>query len=225
MSTKAAASAAYNTNTVVKSEARADTMTEKRSTIEYVADTKCVSLSKSEGTCEHSDKVWLYPGSFDPFTLGHLHIVEQAAAQVDELVIVILTNHDKGGLLPLDLRLRLIQAAVDGASLRNVKVRAYSGLLIDAYRDFQAAAVIRGIRNYRDFEYERDYSLANKEFLPDCNFIYFMAAPALTHVSSSLVRELLKFGRSPAELMPQSASLLLQTYWEQQSGKKLEKML
>lgn len=164
---------------------------------------------------EQKKRIWLYPGSFDPFTSGHLAIVKQAAKQVDELQIVILSNPKKQAFLPVELRRQLISASLmPYPELSKVKVLSHQGLLIDIYESSGASAVVRGVRNFQDFEYERNYCLANQAFLPGCAFVYLVAPVTLNHVSSSLVRELLSYARSAATLMEPEAYKLLQEYLE-----------
>ena len=161
---------------------------------------------------EKKPKIWLYPGSFDPFTLGHLSIVEQAYRQADQVVITILQHPLKRTLFTVEERLQMVRASV--RHLPGVTVVADNCLLVDLYRKFQATAIVRGVRNFRDWEYERDYALANQNFLSSCQFVYLAAPATFTYVSSSLVRELLLYDKNIDNLLAPAVAPLLLQYWQ-----------
>lgn len=157
-------------------------------------------------------KIWLYPGSFDPFTRGHLSIVEQACRHADKLIIAILQHPLKKTVFSVDERKDIIQASVQ--HLSNVEVIADNCLLVHLYQKFQATAIVRGVRNFRDWEYERDYALANQNFIPDCQFVYLAAPANLTHISSSLVRELLIYRENITNLLAPDVAPIVYKMWD-----------
>lgn len=142
----------------------------------------------------------IYPGSFDPITRGHVDIIERAAALADTLLVVVMKNVSKKGLFSVEERIALIQAAC--AHVPNVKVCAFSGLLVDCARTFGAQAVVRGLRSAADFEYEMHMAQLNRRLDPACETIFMMTAPELACISSSAVRELAAFGGDTGALLP-----------------------
>lgn len=144
----------------------------------------------------------IYPGSFDPITIGHVDIIERAAKLCDTLLVVVMRNVHKKGFFSVEERLELIQASC--AHIPNVKVCAYEGLLVDCARAFDAQAVVRGLRSTTDFEYELNMAQLNHRLCPQVETIFMMTAPEHACVSSSAVRELAAFGASAEGMAPQA---------------------
>ena len=147
----------------------------------------------------------LFPGSFDPFTRGHAAFVEQALGIFDRVVIAIGHNIAKRGLLDIDARRRLIEDCYKAQP--RVEVTTYTTLTGDEARRAGAATIIRGARTAADFDYERILDQANRRLFPELASIVIMVDPQLADISSSLVRELLSFGRSIDQFMPEGIDL------------------
>ncbi len=138
----------------------------------------------------------VFAGSFDPVTTGHIDIVERAAAMFDELIVCIFHNVQKEGCFPLDDRIQFLREAT--AHVPNVRVDVFSGLLTDYMKRENARVVVRGLRSVKDFEYEENHASMVRHLMPESDTIFLLTRPDLTFVSSSGVRELIRF-RGPVQ--------------------------
>ena len=146
----------------------------------------------------------IFPGSFDPFTIGHHSIVKRALAFMDEIVIGIGVNEGKQSCIPTEKRLQMIEQLYKDE--RKVKVEAYSGLTVDFAEKWQASFIIRGIRTVRDFEYEEGIADVNKK-LSGIETIFLFTEPEFSSVSSTVVRELLHYGKDVSAFLPEGMKL------------------
>lgn len=140
-----------------------------------------------------------YAGSFDPFTTGHKSIVDRALKLFDEVVVAIGDNSSKSPFQPVDERLGAIRRVYSGNP--RVKAIVYSGLTVDAARENQCTHLLRGVRSATDFDYERTLADANRN-ISGLETVLLYTLPELSFVSSSLVRDLIKHGRSANEFLP-----------------------
>lgn len=144
----------------------------------------------------------LYPGSFDPVTVGHLDIIERAALLFDEVIVGVLHNPAKqSGLFPPAERVALLEEAV--RPLGNVSVRQFDGLLVNAVAHCGAQAVLRGLRNATDAEEELQMARLNRH-IAGAETVFMAAAPGVMHVSSDMVRQIGKGGGALQGLVPES---------------------
>lgn len=149
----------------------------------------------------------IYPGSFDPVTLGHIDILERARQLFDQVTVVV-AESGKAGLLPVVERVELFRASVAG--MDNVAVHPFSGLLVDEVRRRKADAVVRGIRTSGDYEHEWSLAGVNALLSADVEYIYFLARPTLAAVSSSLVRDVIRHNGDLCQLVPAPVAAALQ---------------
>ncbi|MCX2964163.1 pantetheine-phosphate adenylyltransferase [Gordonia aquimaris] len=133
----------------------------------------------------------VFPGSFDPFTVGHRYIVERAAGRFDSLVVTVVVNPNKKGMFDVDERIALIRE--DCADLTNVRVDRWTGLLVDYLRQENIDTIVKGLRSGTDFDYEVPMAQMNRE-LADVESMFLLTDPRYAHVSSSLVKEVAKLG-------------------------------
>lgn len=147
----------------------------------------------------------IFPGSFDPFTRGHQALVRDALRIFDRIVIGIGNNSQKAGLLTIEARKRLIEDLY--ASNPCIEVKTYTGLTGDFAREQQASAIIRGVRNTTDFEYERTMEATNHRLHPQIITVMLFTPAPVADISSSTVREVLSFGRSVEEFMPEGIDI------------------
>lgn len=132
------------------------------------------------------------PGSYDPLTAGHADVIRRAAAMHDEVVVVVLHNPAKAGVFSVDERIAFIEAEV--ADLPNVRVEAFANrLLVDVCAELGAGIVVKGLRSPADFSYEMPMALMNRH-LTGVETLFLPGDPAFEHVSSSLVKEVARFG-------------------------------
>jgi len=143
----------------------------------------------------------LFPGSFDPFTAGHLNILRRALSMFDEVVIAVGVNQDKPGLFSMDQRLEIIRQVTK--DMPGVSVLKYDGLTVDICRQLGIVHIVRGVRNMLDFEAERSIADANRRLAPEIETIIIPTAQEFAHISSSAVRDILRHkGDTGAFLTP-----------------------
>lgn len=153
---------------------------------------------------EH-EKTVIFPGSFDPFTRGHEAVVAEALRVFDRVVIGVGDNISKNGLLPVEKRMELIKDLY--ADEPRVEVGAYDSLTGDFARKCGASVIVRGVRTGYDIEYEQNMAAINKQLYPDITTVILCTPAELSHISSSVVRELLSFGRNVDEFMPEGTDI------------------
>ena len=139
------------------------------------------------------------PGSFDPITNGHLDVIERASGLFDEVVIAVLVNNSKTGLFTIEERIDMITESVQ--HLKNVKVDTWSGLLVDYCRAHNIAAIVKGLRAVSDFDYELQMAQMNLQ-LKGVDTLLMATKPAYSFLSSSLVREIARYGGDVSNLVP-----------------------
>ncbi len=151
------------------------------------------------------ERVAIFPGSFDPFTRGHAAVVEQALLLFDRVVVAIGYNSDKRGFMPLEARVALLEDLY--GSQERVEVASYDGLTIDFARSRGAVAMIRGMRNMVDFEYERSLAAVNSRIGADVATVVLFAPADLADISSNIVRELYSYGHCVNEFLPDGVEI------------------
>jgi pantetheine-phosphate adenylyltransferase len=142
----------------------------------------------------------IYPGSFDPFTTGHYAVARRALAFADEVLIAVGTNAGKKTMFTVEERVENIRSIYRGES--RIRVASYAGLTADFAKSANVDFILRGVRNMADFEYEKTVADINRE-LSGMETVILFSAPEYGHVSSSLVRELIRFGKDITNLIPQ----------------------
>jgi pantetheine-phosphate adenylyltransferase len=152
------------------------------------------------------EKIAVFPGSFDPITVGHQSIIERACKMFDKVIVAIGENADKTSYFSIDQRIRWIEKIF--ANEPKVSVTKYSGLTVDYCKKVNANFILRGLRTSADFEFERSIGQVNKKLFPEIETVFLLTAPEHTAINSSIVREILRHGGDANQFVPEEIDLL-----------------
>ncbi len=145
-------------------------------------------------------KTAVFPGSFDPITLGHVDLIRRMVPLFDKIVVAIGVNSQKKGLFSLERRISWLEMAF--SELPNVEVDNFTGLTVNFCKKVDARYLIRGLRNASDFDYEKTISQLNSIIGDDLETVFLISKPAYSHVSSTIVREIIKGGGDISSFVP-----------------------
>lgn len=151
----------------------------------------------------------LYPGTFDPVTLGHLDVLRRARAVFDTVEVGVAVNADKTTLFTPDERVALIRASVDDAGIDGVTVTAFEGLVADHARRRGIGTLVRGMRQVSDFDFEFRMAAANRHLAPDLDTVFLMTGAAYAFISSSIVRDVHRWRGDVRLFVPEPVALAL----------------
>lgn len=160
-------------------------------------------------------KIAIFPGSFDPFTLGHLDVLRSALNLFDKVIVAVGYNSTKSGFFNPDIRVKIIEDSVKG--LENVEVCSYQGLTIDLCRQKGAGFIIRGLRTTTDFELESVISQANRNMEPGILTVFIPSGHEYSFISSTVVRDVLINGGDAASFLPSGVDI--NRYLREKNGK------
>ena len=150
----------------------------------------------------------VYPGSFDPVTLGHLDIIERSASLVDELIVGVLINHSKTPLFSLQERVNMLMNLT--RNIPNVRVESFSGLSVDFVKECGARFIIRGLRAVTDFEYELQMAQTNRIMAPGIDTIFLTTSLEYAYLSSTIVKEVAAYNGDISRFVPQELISIIQ---------------
>lgn len=161
----------------------------------------------------------IYPGSFDPITLGHLNIIRRAAQIFDKVVVCVMKNREKSPLFTLEERVELAKKAT--ARYANVEVTTTDMLLVEYAKRFENPVIVKGLRAVSDFDYEFQIALINKKMNPDLETLFLTASEKYTFLSSTAVKEMAAYGADLTELVPMEIidDVLMKTQQRRQTEK------
>ncbi len=142
----------------------------------------------------------VFPGSFDPITIGHESVIKRALPLFDELYVAIGINSDKKGFFPVEQRIEWIKRVF--ADNPEIKVIQYEGLTVDICRKLGAQYILRGLRTSADFEFERSIGQVNKKLFNNIETVFFLTLPEHTSINSSIVRDILQHGGDASDFVP-----------------------
>jgi pantetheine-phosphate adenylyltransferase len=157
----------------------------------------------------------IYPGSFDPLTLGHLDLIERSASLFDGLMVAVLQNPAKRPTFPLEQRLDQIRVAT--AHLQGVEVGSFDGLTVEFARTCGARVILRGLRALTDFDFELQIAHTNRTLAPDVETLFLATAAQHSFLSSSVVKEVARFGGDVGHLVPQGVANDLRRFFNRSS--------
>ncbi len=151
------------------------------------------------------ERTAVFPGSFDPFTVGHESIVRRALPLFDRVIIAVGENSDKKTLFSVETRIRMISKVFEGES--RVEVTSFSGLTVDFCRKNKARYIVRGLRTSADFEYERAMGHMNWKMAPEIDTVFLLTSTEHTPVNSTIVRDIIKNGGDASAFVPSSINI------------------
>lgn len=158
------------------------------------------------------NKIAVVPGSFDPITMGHLDIIKRASSIFDEVKVVVMNNSSKNPLFNVDERMELIAQVTSG--IPNAEVDSFGGLLIDYAVEAKANAIVRGLRAVSDFEYEMQITSMNRFLNEDIETLFMVSNNQYSFLSSSIVKEVAKYGGNITGLVPEAVEQALKAKFE-----------
>lgn len=145
-------------------------------------------------------KTALYPGSFDPITLGHLNIIRRAAGIFDKVVVCVMKNSEKRPMFSIEERMDLVRRVTERYG--NVEVATTDMLLAEYAKNYEGAVIVKGLRAVSDFDYEFQIALINKKMNPDLETVFLTASEKYTFLSSTAVKEMARYGADLSEFVP-----------------------
>ncbi|WP_216830891.1 pantetheine-phosphate adenylyltransferase [Alkalihalobacterium elongatum] len=149
------------------------------------------------------------PGSFDPVTFGHLDIITRGSRVFDKVIVAVLNNRNKTPLFTVEERVKLLQEAT--AHINNVEIDCFNGLLVDYVKQKKASTIIRGLRAVSDFEYEMQAASINRKLDPEVETFFMMTNNQFSYLSSSIVKEVAKYGANVSDIVPDVVEAALRT--------------
>lgn len=162
-------------------------------------------------------KIGIYPGSFDPITLGHLDVISRAVKVFDKLIVAVMVNPNKHFSFAAEERVELIRKAAQG--IENIEIVSFDGLLADYAKMRNATAIVKGLRALSDFEYEFQMALTNKKLNPMLDTLFLATSAEYMFLSSSMVKQVASFGGDISAFVP---SCILEEIQERLSRDKRE---
>ncbi|MEX0823220.1 MAG: pantetheine-phosphate adenylyltransferase [Balneolaceae bacterium] len=156
-------------------------------------------------------KTALYPGSFDPFTNGHLDILQRATKLFDKVIVTVAVNNKKSAVFTGEERIELIRECINGSSwAEQVEIEQFTGLLINFARQKNVNVLLRGVRQISDFEYEFRMALTNRRLAPEIDTVFLMPDEQLTFISATIVKEIAAWDGDLSSFVPENVAKALQ---------------
>lgn len=157
-------------------------------------------------------RIAIYPGFFDPFTMGHYNIAERATCVFDQVIIAVAADSPKKGIFSVDERVDMIQESLQ--TNKKIKVEAFSGLLVKYAESRQSSVLVRGLRTVSDFEYEFQMALANKVMEQNIETVFMMTDSRYSYQSSTIIKEVARLGGDFSQMVPPPVARYLKEQYE-----------
>ncbi len=162
------------------------------------------------------EKIAVYPGTFDPLTLGHFDLLRRSASLFDKVIVVVAGVSIKAtGMFDLHARMAMIRESVDEAGMKNVEIDRLDCLLVDYCRRNRVGVVVRGLRVYSDFEYEFQMALTNRKLDPGIETLFMMPNENYSYVTASTIREIVRYGGDTHAFVPQPVQTHIEAHMRQ----------
>jgi len=162
------------------------------------------------------EKIAVYPGTFDPLTLGHFDLLRRSASLFDKVIVVVAGVSIKAtGMFDLHARMAMIRESVDEAGMKNVAIDRLDCLLVDYCRRNRIGVVVRGLRVYSDFEYEFQMALTNRKLDPEIETLFMMPNENYSYVTASTIREIARYGGDTRAFVPQPVQAYIEAHMRQ----------
>lgn len=156
------------------------------------------------------ERVALYPGSFDPWTNGHLDILSRAVKMFDKIIVTVAVNNKKNAVFTGEERIKLIEESISNSEWSSqVEIIQFTGLLVDLARKKEVNVLLRGVRQISDFEYEFRMALANRRLAPEVDTVFLMPDEQLTFISATIVKEIAAWGGDLSSFVPDNVARAL----------------
>lgn len=152
-----------------------------------------------------SKKIAIFPGSFDPFTIGHESVITRALPLFDEIIVAIGSNTNKKAYFSIEQRMQMIREVFSDTD--RIKIESYEGLTVEYCRQKGARYLLRGLRTSSDFEYERAIAQTNKAMYPELESVFLLTLPEHTPIKSTIVREIIRLGGDASQFIPKVIDL------------------
>ena len=150
-------------------------------------------------------KIAIFPGSFSPFTVGHQSVVDRALPLFDKIIIAIGINSKKNEFFSIEERMQWIESVYD--KNEKIEIKRYEGLTVDFCENEGANFILRGLRDSHDFKFEKNIAQMNKDLNSDIETIFIITPPEMSHISSSLIRDIIKNGGDVSQFLPKEIDL------------------
>lgn len=160
-------------------------------------------------------KIAIYPGSFDPVTLGHLNIIKRAAKAFDKVIVCVLINSSKNGIFTPEERVELLRRSIQ---MENVEVDMYAGLLANYAQDKNANVLVKGLRAVSDFEAEVQMSIVNNKLNEELDTVFFPSSQKYSYLSSTVVKELARYNANLEDVLPREIIADVRRKMEEKRG-------
>ena len=168
------------------------------------------------------DKV-VYPGTFDPLTLGHLNLIERSATTFKNVIVAVAESAKASGMFSLEERMSMVREVTADMGLKNIEIDRLDTLLVDYCRERNVRVIVRGLRAYSDFEYEFQMALTNRQLAPEIETLFMMPNEEYSYVAASTVREVARYGGETGGFVPRIVQRHIEEFMNRHPEQRIQK--